>query len=426
MTEKTPCVAGRPSLSPLAAGHNTYPVTGNVKELQSIIDASRVMEQRGTQAALATVVHVTGSAYRRPGARMLIAADGQTVGSVSGGCLERDVLNQARRVLQRNKPRVVTYDSMSDDDVVWEFNLGCNGIVDILIEPLPHNEPRGLLPFLADCLDRRHIGVVATVFGVEGPMKAAIGNRLMLSGRQPAIHDIGDEALADAILGDARRACASGTPQVQLYEMSAGRAEVFIEVIQPPVPLVIFGAGHDAVPLVRFAKELGWHVTVVDPRPGYATRQRFPFADTLIVCRPGEVHEHIEIERGTVAVVMTHHYLHDADLLRMLLPSPLRYLGLLGSKRRTERLLHEAREAGVLLSTSNLNLVYGPIGLDIGADTPEEIALAVVAEIQAVLTGRLGGMLRIREGPLHEQNPAVDVVALSERIQGAMSCGQTY
>ena len=116
MTEKTPCAAGRPSPSLQAAGHNTYPVTGNVKELQSIIDASRVMEQRGTQASLATVVHVTGSAYRRPGARMLIAADGQTVGSVSGGCLERDVLNQARRVLQRNKPRVVTYDSMSDDD----------------------------------------------------------------------------------------------------------------------------------------------------------------------------------------------------------------------------------------------------------------------------------------------------------------------
>ena len=121
---------------------------GNVKELLSIIDASRAVEQRGVQAALATVVNVTGSTYRRPGARMLIAADGQTVGSVSGGCLERDVLNQARRVLQRNKPRVVSYDSMSDDDIVWEFNLGCNGIVDILIEPLPYNGNRGLLTFL--------------------------------------------------------------------------------------------------------------------------------------------------------------------------------------------------------------------------------------------------------------------------------------
>jgi xanthine dehydrogenase accessory factor len=379
-----------------------------VKELPSIIEAFRAIEQRGVQAALATVVNVTGSTYRRPGARMLIAADGQTVGSVSGGCLERDVLNQAQRVLQSNTARVISYDSTSDDDIVWEFNLGCNGIVDVLIEPLPHNGKRGLLAFLADCLEHRRAGIVATVFGVEGRMKAAIGNRLMLSERQSAIHDIADEDLAEAIRRDARRALDSGTPKVAIYEMSAGRAAVFIEVIHPPVPLVIFGAGHDAVPLVRFAKELGWHVTVIDPRPGYATRQRFSFADRLIVCRPDDVHEHIEIHRGTVAVVMTHHYLHDADLLR------------------TQRLLHEARKEGVLPSESNLNLVYGPIGLDIGADTPEEIALAVAAEIQTVLAGRLGGMLRIREGPLHEQNPAVDVVALSGEIQGAMSCGHAY
>ena len=393
-----------------------------MKELQSIIDAYREIEQRGAQAALATVVNVAGSAYRRPGARMLIATDGQTVGSVSGGCLERDVLNQAQRVLQRNKPSVVTYDSMSDDDIVWEFNLGCNGIVDVLIEPLPHNGKRGL-SFLADCLEHKHAGVVATVFGVEGHMKAAIGNRLMLSERQPAIHDIGDGDLAEAIRHDSQRALDSGTPKVTMYQMSAGRAEVFIEVIQPPVPLVIFGAGHDAVPLVRFAKELGWHVTVVDPRPGYATRQKFPLADTLVVCRPEEVHEHIEIQRGTVAVVMTHHYLHDADLLKSLLPLPLRYLGLLGSKRRTQRLLREARKEGILLSHSNLDLVYGPIGLDIGADTPEEIALAIAAEIQAVLAGRSGGMLRIREGPLHEQSPAANATTLSGTIHGVVSCG---
>ena len=253
-----------------------------------------------------------------------------------------------------------------------------------------------------------------------------VGNRLMLSERQSAIHDIEEGDLAESIRHDSRRALDSGTPKVTMYELSAGRAEVFIEVIQPPVPLVIFGAGHDAVPLVRFAKELGWHVTVVDPRPGYATRQKFPLADILVVCRPDEVHEHIEIHRGTVAVVMTHHYLYDADLLRTLLPLPLRYLGLLGSKRRTQRLLHEARKEGVLLSERNLDLVCGPIGLDIGADTPEEIALAIAAEIQAVLAGRSGGMLKIREGPLHEQSPAAIAITLSGTIHGVVSCGYAY
>ena len=169
---------------------------GNVKELRAIIDASRAIELRGTQVALATLVNVTGSSYRRAGARMLIAADGQTVGSVSGGCLERDVLNQAQRVLQWNKPRVVTYDSMSDDDIAWEFNLGCKGIVDVLIEPLSHTGKRDFLAFLADCLDHRHVGIVATVFGVEGHVQATIGNRLMLSEQQPAILDIREDRRA--------------------------------------------------------------------------------------------------------------------------------------------------------------------------------------------------------------------------------------
>ena len=397
-----------------------------MKELLSIIETYRALEQRGTQVALATVVNVTGSAYRRPGARMLIAADGQTVGSVSGGCLERDVLNQAQRVLQWNKPRVITYDSMSEDDIVWEFNLGCNGIVDVLIEPLPHNGNRDLLSFLADCLDRRQTGIVATVFGVEGDTKAAICNRLMLSGQQSEIHDIGDDDLAEAIRSDARRVLKSSTSMVKMYEMATGRAQVFIEAIQPPVPLVIFGAGYDAVPLARFAKELGWHVTVVDPRPGHAIPTRFPIADTLIVCRPDEVCERIKIDRYMVAVVMTHNFIHDAELLKVLLPSPLRYLGLLGPTRRTQRLLHEAREKGVILSQRHLDRVYGPMGLDIGADTPEEIALAVVAEIQAVLAGRLGGMLRARKGPLHEESHDSDVLTVSGRIQGAVACGPRY
>jgi xanthine dehydrogenase accessory factor len=397
-----------------------------MKELQSIIEAYRSIQQQGTQVALATVVRLAGSAYRRSGARMLIAADGQTVGSVSGGCLERDVIDQAQRVLHWNIPRVVTYDSMADDDIVWEFNLGCNGIVDVLIEPLPGMGKAELLAFLADCLDRRQAGIVATLFGVEGHMQATIGNRLMLSGQQPAIHDIGDDDLAEAIRCDSRHMLETGGSIIKMYETATGSAHVFIENIQPPVPLVIFGAGHDAVPLVRFAKEMGWHVTVVDPRPGHAISKRFPLADTLIVCRPEEVYERIKVDRCTVAVLMTHNMLHDAELLKALLPLPLRYLGLLGSKRRAQRLLHEAGEKEVAWNERLFEKVSCPIGLDIGADTPEQIALAVVAEIQAVLAGRSGGMLRDREGPLHEQSPVVDVVPILGRIQGTLSCRHGY
>jgi xanthine/CO dehydrogenase XdhC/CoxF family maturation factor len=399
---------------------------GNVKELQSIINASRTMALHGTRVALATVVNVSGSSYRRAGARMLVAADGRTAGSISGGCLERDVRNQAQRVLQWNMPRVVTYDSMSDDDIAREFNLGCQGIIDVLIEPLAPHGTQDLLAFLSDCLDRRLVGIVATVFCVEGMMKTTISSRLMLSERQSAVHDIGDDDLAEAIEGDSRRALHHRTTTVKAYEMKTGRATVFIEVIHPPIPLVIFGGGQDAVPLVRFAKELGWHITVVDPRPGYLTRTQLPLADTLIVCRPDEVHARIILDDRTMAVVMTHNFLHDAELLRTLLPSPIRYLGLLGPKLRSQRLLHEVRKNGGQLDVYNFDRVYGPVGLDIGAETPEEIALAIVAEIQTVLSDRSGGMLRTRKGPLHEQRDTVDAVTISRRIQGMVSCGHGH
>lgn len=397
-----------------------------MNELQSIIGAYGVMVPRGVPMALATVVNVAGSAYRRPGARMLIAADGRTVGSVSGGCLERDVLNHAQRVLQSNEPKVVTYDAMSGDDIVWEFNLGCHGIVDVLIEPLPTKRSVDLLAFLADCLSLRQRGVVATLFGVEGTMKVTVGNRMMLSGQKPAIHDIGHDDLAEAIERDSRRALAGGCSTIKRYKLAAGYVLVFIEVVQPPVPLVVFGAGYDAVPVVRLAKELGWHVTVVDPRPGHAIRTRFPLADALIVCRPDEVCARIALDADTVAVVMTHHFLHDAELLRVLVPSGLRYLGLLGSRQRAQRLLDGVQNQGVVLSQIRLSQIYGPMGLDIGADTPDEIALAVIAEIQAVLTGRLGGMLRTREGPLHEERRDADVITVSGTTQGALSCGYAY
>jgi xanthine/CO dehydrogenase XdhC/CoxF family maturation factor/CTP:molybdopterin cytidylyltransferase MocA len=392
-----------------------------MKELQSIIDAYGEVEKEGERAALATVVKATGSTYRRAGARMLITADGQMVGSVSGGCLERDVREQARGVLQSNEPRVISYDSMSDHDIVWGSGLGCNGIVEVLIEPLSHNGERGHMTFLADCLRRRQTAVLATVFAVEGRTKAKVGNRLMVSEQSPARSEIGDSDLAAAILGDSQEALESGRSRARTYEMTAGHAEVFIEVIQPPLPLVIFGAGHDAVPLVHLAKELGWHVTLVDPRPGYATRMRFPSADALIVCPPEEVLARVEIDRRTVAAIMTHNYLHDLELLRTLLPTPLRYIGILGPKRRTRRLLDDIQENGLALREERNNRLYGPIGLDIGADTPEEIALAVVAEITAVLAGRSGGV-RNREGPLHQPSEAADVVKVSGNKRDGVLC----
>jgi xanthine dehydrogenase accessory factor len=178
--------------------------------------------------------------------------------------------------------------------------------------------------------------------------------------------------------------------------------ELFVEYLAPPMPLVVFGAGSDAAPLVRFAKELGWRVTLVDHRPGMAARPQFVSADEVVVARPESVAERVPIDARTAAVVMTHNYSHDLSLLELLLRSEARYVGVLGPRARTDRLLGELAESGTVFDRQELERLYAPVGIDIGAESPEEIALSIVAEIRAVSSGRRGGMLRDRAGAIHD------------------------
>jgi xanthine dehydrogenase accessory factor len=228
-----------------------------------------------------------------------------------------------------------------------------------------------------------------------------VGCRLMLREGVPAQGDIANPMLKEAILADVHQVLAGRDSQVKVYEMAAGRAEVFVERVEPPHTLVIFGAGHDAVPLVRLAKEIGWHVTVVDRRPGYATKAEFSPADTLITARPDEIKERVPLDSRTATVVMNHNYLDDLEVLRILLPSPVRYIGVLGPKRRTEKLLGDLYKDGVTVTADRAAHLHAPVGIDIGADTPEEIALSILAEIKAIITGRRGGMLRERRSSIH-------------------------
>lgn len=373
-----------------------------MKELQDIVAAFEKVESFGKTAALATLVKVKGSTYRRPGARMLMTSDGWMVGSISGGCLESDVFEHAQRVIDSGKPIVVQYDTTSDEDIVWGLGLGCKGMVNILIEPLTQESELSPMAFLTECFRRRQMGVLVTVFRAFGVAK--VGAHLMLHPDGTISSNITDDELISSIVYDTKTAARNTQSTVKHYQLAAGSAEVFIEVLQPPVPLVIFGAGHDAIPVVRFAKELGWHVTVVDSRPAYATKEQLPLADVVLLSRPGVLDEDVRIDDRTVAVVMTHNYLHDQELLKTLLPSPLPYLGVLGPKKRIAQLLQELLEQGIIPTVEQIQHLYSPIGLDIGADTPEAIALAILAEIQAVLANRSGGLLRNRVGPIHNRS----------------------
>lgn len=427
-----------------------------MNELQSIVEAYADARARGERAALATVVGVEGSAYRRPGARMLVTEGGRTAGAISAGCLERDVAERAAQVFGSGAARVVVYDTRGDEEIVWGLGLGCNGVVRVLLESL-HEGSQGAhaLAFIAELLHTRAQGVIATLVGaerttarkygggVEGggagrPKKVCapgwsnevgalgwsneVGARLLLECR-----DDGREAggLAPSFanglnpLGgqgarlreDARAALAGGRALTRAYETGAGRVEIFFDVIRRPRPVIVFGAEPDAVPVVGLARTLGWHVTVVDTRARPATVERFRVADEVVLCRAEDMAERVRLTSDTAAVVMTHNYLDDVELLRALLPSPAAYVGLLGPKQRTAKLLAELRDAGCRLTASQLARLHGPVGIDIGAETPEEIALSVVTEVKAACEGRSAGYLRERVAPIHEERAAANAPA---------------
>ena len=370
-----------------------------MKELHEIVKA--VERAGGRSAALATVVKARGSTYRRPGARMFMTADGEMTGSISGGCLEGDVFEHAKKVMDSGTPVVVQYDTSSDDDLVWGLGLGCSGVVDVLIEPFPPES--GYLPFVTNCVVENRPGALATVFRLEGRTALKVGARLALKEDGSQVMSIGSRELEQFILPDAAEALRTGRSVVKEYRLENGVAEVFIESIQPAVSLLVFGAGHDSIPLVRLAKELGWNATVVDSRPAFATRERFPSAGNVILCNPEDVAAKVLVEPRNVAVIMTHNYAHDLKLLKALLPSGVRYLSVLGPRKRTDSLLKDLEKDGIAVTEDQLSRLYSPAGIDLGAETAEEIALSILGEIQAVLAGRSAGLLRNRKGSIHER-----------------------
>ena len=374
-----------------------------MKELAAILGACR--RQPDQTAALATLVQTSGSTYRRPGARMLISADGEFVGSISGGCLERDVVEKAQGVIQNGQSILLSYDTTSEEDIVFGAGMGCKGAVHILVEQVRPGLPAaGMIHFVENILQRRQSGVAATVYRIEGEVPARIGDRLMLDPEGKVLGQIQDQALQSKLLASARETLTSNRSKSVEIELPAGRAEVFVEVIHAPVALVIFGAGYDAAPMARLAKELGHQITVADARPAYAKPERFPEADEVVVARPEDLGR-LGLTSRTAAVIMSHNYLTDRAYLKALLPLKLRYLGLMGPAARGRKMLQELREEGLETDEAMLRQIHNPVGLDIGAENPEQIALAVLAEIQAVITGHAGGLLRDKQSSIH--TPAI-------------------
>jgi len=384
-----------------------------MNEIQRILQAFENSRKAGKRGVLATVVRTSGSVYRRPGARMLLTEDGEMFGAISGGCLEGDILDRSHSLLSNNaNPILVKYDTTSSDDIVFGFGLGCNGIVEVLIESFS-DEVVSQMSFIRDCLKSQQAGAIATVFNTEGVSNISIGSRLMLKSDGTSIDRITNIEIAKKLEIDARSALEEKQNCVQSYTLPEGRVDVSIDIIQPLIPLLIFGSGYDVTPVVQLAKYLGWYVTVIDRRSEYLKSDRFPQADQLLCCeldRP-DSYQHL-LTPQTLAVVMTHNYLSDLAFLKTLIPSPVRYLGVLGPKRRMQKLWHDLAECNISATTAQKQRLYNPVGLDIAAETPEEIALSIVAEIQAAIGGRSAGFLRDRLGPIHSspEQPCLTLV----------------
>jgi len=375
-----------------------------MRDLLQIVAAFEALAAAGKPAALATVVAVEGSAYRRPGARMLVAGDGRTWGTISGGCLERDVARRAMMlILQLQNPFVICYETDGEDATEEDArpnldpgpSLGCGGRIEILIQRNTPDDP-GPMTALAVVVRQRKPATIATVIrtGSTDDRENLTGMCMMKIGDDSPVGEIPDAKLNDAVAEQLRTPVSGNRGfQIDRHTLSCGGwAEVWTQRLVPPRALAIFGDGHDVAPLVEMAHLLGWHVTVIGSRPVAALAQKFPQADHVI-CNPDPTAD--DARPDAAVVVMGHNFRRDAAVLGDLSHRTCDYIGILGPRKRTARLLESA---GISAEQEN---IFSPVGLDIGAENPEQIALAIVAEIQAVSSGRSGKPLRNRAGPIH-------------------------
>ncbi|HYN22862.1 MAG TPA: XdhC family protein [Thermoanaerobaculia bacterium] len=329
------------------------------KETAEILSRVAGLLAAGRRAALATVVRISGSAYRRPGAKFLIEESGDSLGSVSGGCLEADVREVAKAVLASGTPTLRRYSTGTDEDVVWGLGLGCNGLVDVFIQPATEGPLADQAERLRELLAGDAPFAIATVIGGE---------------------DLGTVSLREQTTD-------------RTGVLRASDRETFVEGLLPPPHLIVCGAGDDARPLAAYAADTGFRVTVVDHRPALLEPERFPQAARLVLARAQEPIELPPADRS-LAVVKTHSLAHDQAWVQRLLAAGLPYVGILGPRARTESILRE-------IGAPDSERVFGPVGLDLGADGPRQVALSIVAELLAFTARRQPRHLCERQEAIH-------------------------
>lgn len=369
-----------------------------MKEIKQITEAYQNIDFSKTKAALATVVRVEGSSYRRTGARMLVLESGEWIGGISGGCLEGDALKKARLAMSQNKATLITYDTTDDDPYQIGVGLGCNGIIDVLITPLDPENPNNAVRQLQSCIDQRTPNLVVTVTSIsKAHSDIALGEVFRFDNDTHFDETFPINALKENLKIEVKEALNATKSVSKEYILENGtKLTLFLEVIPPAIQLYVFGSNYDIYPMVKVAKELGWRVVCIcNPAKMHASLSEL--VDEVV---PKDYQPNIDT--FTAAISMCHDYETDYRNLQMLLKTEIKYIGLLGPKKRTIKMYDRMNEEGTTILPEQEERIYSPVGLDIGAATPEEIALSVCAEIRAFFSGRDGNRLKFRPKPIYE------------------------
>ena len=365
---------------------------------KSIVDQILENGNKMNKAAIATVVRVKGSAYKREGAKMLIDESGNTTGLISGGCLEPDVAEAAKQVIENGKPVLRRYDM--DEDLVWGLGLGCPGTVDIYIEKINFDEltldrsiedfSKNPLTAWLSCVKEEKMGVLATTLDL---LRSHSGQKqIFVSENYQTVGKLDNNELHQFVCDFSKNLLQSTNPksETKTFTLSNGeKVDVFFDVNIPPIELIIFGAGHDAIPLAEFSVRLGFNTTVVDPRSAYLTEARFPGAKRILA-DASSIPEKVKVSSKSYVVIMNHHLERDINVLKHILHTDARYIGILGPRSRCQKIF----KALQIDDIDQYDHIFNPVGLDIGSESPQEIALSILAEIIAFRNKRAGGFLR--------------------------------
>ena len=373
-----------------------------MKEIKAIINAYDKIDRGISQAALATVVRVEGSSYRRMGARMLVMDDGVWIGGISGGCLEGDALKRARIAIAKSEPSLITYDTTEDDAYQIGVGLGCNGVIDVLFTPLHFQNKNNPIEVLKSCIAaNRQTHVLITITGLEGKWENIKPGEVIQYKEPGSLEIFKDAVLEKQLLAKLTRQVEDGkSAPLQIEFADSRKLSAFIEILLPEIHLVLMGHQYDIYPLARLTKEIGWRVTMVSN----PLKINSKFVDTVDAIFGYDQLNEIRIDKYTAIVLMSHDYKTDKINLPKVLQTDAFYVGMLGPRVRSEKIFSELAEEGITFPDKGMERIFAPAGLDIGATSPEEIALSIIAEIKTVFAKRDGGFLRLRQNAIHERS----------------------